>query len=392
MSGTHPRIAIVSNSQTPYRMHVHERIVRELSEVELWSVFTHEASNSPWSIQAAPELRPVYFGQGEKSEHQDRLSTQGREWKKGGAVLRWIEEQHAQFVVLEGYNDFGRLRILEGCRRRGIPCFLFGDSNLLSDRPSFLKALVKHPIVSQIVHCATGIFYCGTLGRAYFKRYGAEDGRMFPFPYEPDYAIFGSIPETEAEVVRQRFGLVKGRRRLIYSGRFVPVKRVDMALQAFGEIAAQRPEWDLVLIGDGPLRGPLLERVPEAIRKRIVCTGFVSDPITVAALYRLGDALLLPSDYEPWGVVVAEAAMAELALICSSVTGAGADLVREGVNGRLFTAGDAGALRDAILDVTDSAKIDSMKSASRQVLAEWRRSSDPVAGLRASLQFAGIVA
>lgn len=124
---------------------------------------------------------------------------------------------------------------------------------------------------------------------------------------------------------------------------------------------------------------------------RIVCTGFISDSAEIAALYRMGDVLILPSDFEPWGVVVTEAAMASLALICSSVTGAGVELVREGVNGRLFSAGDSRALRDAMLDVTNAENIDAMKSASRKVLSEWRRSSDPVDGLRASLRFAGTI-
>jgi glycosyltransferase involved in cell wall biosynthesis len=391
MKGPPARIAIVSNSQTPYRMHVHRRIARELTEVELWSVFTHETSNSPWSIQPPPELRPKYWGTGEKSEHQDRLLNQGHEWRKGGSILRWLAEKEVRFVVLEGYNDLGRLRILWGCRRLGIPCFVFGDNNILADRPSLLKAMVKRPLVGRIVKCATGAFYCGRLGRDYFRRYGAEEKRMFPFPYEPDYAAFENPPAAVAEPVGQRYQVQPGRRYLIYSGRFAPVKRVDLLLQAFSEAAPQRPNWDLLLIGDGPLRDPLLKRVSEQIRKRIVCTGFISDSAVIAALYRLGDVLILPSDFEPWGVVVTEAAAASLALICSSVTGAGVELVREGVNGRLFAAGDSGALRDAMLDVTRAEKIDAMKSASAKVLAEWRRSSDPVDGLRASLRFAGTI-
>jgi glycosyltransferase involved in cell wall biosynthesis len=391
MSGSPPRIAIISNAQTPYRMHVHQRIVRELKEVELWSVFTHEASNSPWSIEAAPELRPIYLGSGEKAEHQDRVLKQGHEWKKGGSILRWIVESKVRFVVLEGYNDLGRLRVLWGCRRLRIPCFVFGDNNILADRPSLLKAAVKRPLVGLVVKCATGVFYCGKLGSDYFRKYGAVDRRMFPFPYEPDYSVFAGAPDTVVNAVRQQYRLRSGRRYLIFSGRFVPAKRVDLLLKAFCEVASQRPDWGLLLIGDGPLRGPLLETLPEPIRARVVCTGFISDSAVIAALYQLGDVLVLPSDFEPWGVVVTEAAMASLALICSSVTGAGVELVREGVNGRLFAAGDSAALRDVILDVTDAEHIDAMKSASQNILAEWRRTSDPIDGLRASLRFAGTI-
>ncbi len=392
MTEPRPRIAIVSNSQTPYRMHVQGRIVHELPEVELFSVFTHEFSNSPWRLHPAPGLQPVYMGQGEQSEKQSQIGNQKNEWAKGGAVLKWMTETRIRFVLLEGYNDFGRLRILKACQQLNIPCFVFGDSNILADNPSPWKALIKRRLVGWVVRSATGMMYCGKLGRQYFERYGAEQKRLFPFPYEPDYSIFENVSEARLQAVRDAYAIRPGRRSLIYSGRFVPVKRVDLLLKAFIEVAAQRPEWDLILIGDGPLRTPLLETLPAELRGRVKSTGFLPDAAAVAALYQFGDVLVLPSDIEPWGVVVTEAAMASLALICSSATGAGVELTRDGINGRLFAAGDAAALRDAILDVTKPENIDRMKAASREVLEEWRRSSDPVDGLRAALRFAGVMA
>ena len=386
-----PRIAIISNSQTPYRMHVHGRVVRELKEIELFSVFTHEFSNSPWRLHPSPGLQPLYMGQGEKSEKQSHWSNQRNEWAKGGAVLKWLVQNAVRFVLLEGYNDFGRLRILHGCRRLRIPCFVFGDSNILADRPAPWKAAIKRRFVGWVVRCATGIFYCGKLGRQYFQRYGAEEKRLFPFPYEPDYFTFENVPEARLETVRQAYAIQPGRRYLIFSGRFVPVKRVDLLLQAFVEVAAQRPEWDLILIGDGPLREPLLEKLPTALRARVISTGFISDAATVAALYQFGSVLVLPSDFEPWGVVVTEAAMSSLALICSSVTGAGVELIQDGINGHLFPAGDAAALRDVMLDATLPGKTERMRTASREILNKWRQTSDPVKGLRAALRFAGIL-
>ncbi len=289
MKGSPPRIAIISNSQTPYRMHVHQRIVRDLPEAELWSAFTHDASNSPWKIEPPPGIRPLYWGKGERSEHQDHVFKQAREWKKGGAILRWIREHGVRFVVLEGYNDAGRLRILWGCRRAGIPCFIFGDNNILCDRPAIWKSPWKRPFVSSVLRRATGVLYCGKLGREYFRRYGAAEAGMFPFPYEPDYAMIANVPQSAIAAARERFGLRPGRRYFVYSGRFTGVKRVDLLLRAYRHVAHERPDWDLLMIGDGPLREPLLERFPANMRPRIICAGFLSEPETIAALYHLGE-------------------------------------------------------------------------------------------------------
>jgi len=110
----------------------------------------------------------------------------------------------------------------------------------------------------------------------------------------------------------------------------------------------------------------------------------------IAALYALCDVLVLPSDYEPWGVVVAEAAT-RLALVASSTVGAAADLLKDGLNGRFFEPGNLHSLHSALMEVSSSETIDRMKAASPRVLATWRAQSDPVANLRLSLRDCGVL-
>src|SRR4051812_3122365 len=130
-----PPVAIVSNSLTPYRVHLHRRVARELGEVELWSVQTHDQSNAPWGAARADDIRPVGFGPGEKSDDQPKPARALHEWRKGGRVIRWLADRGVRAVVLGGYNDPGRLRILRWCHARGVPLFLFGDSNVRGDHP-----------------------------------------------------------------------------------------------------------------------------------------------------------------------------------------------------------------------------------------------------------------
>ena len=61
------------------------------------------------------------------------------------------------------------------------------------------------------------------------------------------------------------------------------------------------------------------------------------------------DAFILPSRFEPWGVVVQEAAATGLPIIVSDVCGAGVHLLRDRWNGRSFAAGDATHLADCLL-------------------------------------------
>jgi glycosyltransferase involved in cell wall biosynthesis len=242
-------------------------------------------------------------------------------------------------------------------------------------------------VVGGVVRGCDAVLPCGSLGRDYFRSYGARDERMFEFPVEPDYAAIEALPPAAVEAARQRWGLKPGRRRIVFSGRLVPAKRPDLLLDAFAAFAgaADRSEWDLVVVGDGPMRDALRATVPAQLAGRVTWTGFVPDAADVSALCRAADVLAIPSDYEPWALVVNEAAAAGLAIVSSDAVGASAELVRDGVNGRIFPAGDRAALTAALREVTDPARVDALRAGSAGVLREWRRAADPIAGLRRAL-------
>jgi glycosyltransferase involved in cell wall biosynthesis len=372
---------------------VHQRIVREIPQVRLWSLYTHETSNAPWRFNenVAAEIGTVQFGKGESVERQADLRRALREWRRAGRIIAWMTKHPVRFVLMMGYNDSGRVRIIRWCHRAGIPCWLFGDSNILGDHGGGLKGWLKLLAVRRIVGWCDGIFSCGSLGLKYFVKYGADPGRCFYFPYEPDYNLIENLDSSIISQTRRRFNLSENRRRIVFCGRLAGVKRPDLILAAFVALAPQRPDWDLLVIGDGPLRASLQARLPADLSPRVTWTGFLDDQRTVSALYRSCDVLVLPSDYEPWALVVNEAAAAGLAIVSSNIVGASAELVRDGINGRLFPPGNLAALTQCLLDVTDGARIKAIKSASSGVLADWRQRGDPVNGLRQALATCGLI-
>ncbi|HEV2295335.1 MAG TPA: glycosyltransferase family 4 protein [Tepidisphaeraceae bacterium] len=386
-----PLLAVISNGFTPYRVHVLRRIVREIPQVRLATLYTHEECNSPWPFQPPEEIGAVVFGKGEQCLKQDRPANAGHEWRKGGYIIEWIKRHGVRAVVIDGYNDPGRMRILWWCKRQGLPCLMFGDSNIHGDVKRGWKAIAKRLVVPPLVRCASGILCCGQYGRAYFTKYGCPPDRIFLFPYEPDYSLIFDLPPEVVEAAKRRYGLREGRRRLVFSGRMVREKRPDLIIEAFLAIALHRPQWDLVMMGDGPLRGSLEARVPSSLADRVTWCGFLTSQRDVTAVYRASDVLVLPSDYEPWALVVNEAVAAGMAIIASSVVGAAVELVREGVNGRIFPPGDLAALVRCLNDVTQPDRVDALKAASARVLADWRRIGDPIAGLRNALRLTGVL-
>jgi glycogen synthase len=131
-----------------------------------------------------------------------------------------------------------------------------------------------------------------------------------------------------------------------FAGRLVYEKGVQHLVSALPEVATQYPGLRLVIAGDGPHRGQLQEETRRLGLDRVVnFAGFVGKdlPATVAAT----DAMVVPSIYEPFGMVALEAAAAGAPLAVSA-TGGLAEIVRPGVTGMTFPAKDPGALADAV--------------------------------------------
>jgi glycosyltransferase involved in cell wall biosynthesis len=363
-------VAIIANSLTPYRLAFHRRLVNELPAVKLHSVFTHKESNSPWEQTPPAEIGPVRFD-----------SAQGS-WRQGGEIIKWIKRVRPSVIIVNGYSDLARLRVLRWCHRNEVPVFLWGDSNIKADHATGTKAVAKSALMRWAIRQSSGVLSCGSLGQQYFEKYGADPSRITWMPYEPDYEQIKSVSADQIASARKRFGLAEGRHCLVYSGRLITIKRVDLLLKAFGEIAAERPEWDLVIIGDGPLRESLEASVPPTLKSRVIWTGFIDNQSAISAIYRCCDVLVHPAEVEPWALVINEAAAAGLAIVASDAVGAAAELVRDGVNGRVFRSGDSIGLRTVLLDVTIPVNTTKYRAASADVLAAWRNRADPVAAVR----------
>jgi glycosyltransferase involved in cell wall biosynthesis len=118
-------------------------------------------------------------------------------------------------------------------------------------------------------------------------------------------------PESSAEKARLRAerGFAPDRPVLLYVGRFVETKGLDL----LRDIAARRPELEVVMAGWGPL-DPETWSLPN-VR---VLRGLAG--ATLAELYRSADVFVLPSPSESLSLVVREAMACGLPVVCSEAT------------------------------------------------------------------------
>lgn len=385
-----PAVAFLCNVPTPYRNHLHRRIALEIPQVRLHSIFTHARSTHGWTLEVPPEINPVYFTIDNTPGRTATWTKPRQVWTMGSRVIRYLKQEHVRAVICDGYQYLTNRRVIRYCARAGIPLFLRADSNIRGDRPRGARAWLKRRILGGIIRSCAGVMPMGRLGQEYFEKYGAEPARCFRVPFEPDYASFAGVTAAEAAAFRARHAMEPGRRYVLYSGRLAAAKRVDLLVDALAAIADRRPDWGLLVAGDGPLRRELAARVPARLAARVLWPGFLeAGEIRVA--YRAADLLVLPSDYEPWALVVIEAMAAGCPVLSSDVVGASAELIEDGVNGRLFRSGDLACLTEALLASTEPTTLARYRAAIAPALDRWRRSADPVEGVRAALRSVGVL-
>jgi glycosyltransferase involved in cell wall biosynthesis len=97
--------------------------------------------------------------------------------------------------------------------------------------------------------------------------------------------------------------------------------------------------------------------------------GYV-EPSEMPQTFSQYGALVLPSRFEPWGVVIPEACASGLPVVCTTACGAGVDLVRPYYNGIIVPQGDATALAGALRWIHQQEAILPLMGARGQALAE----------------------
>ena len=137
--------------------------------------------------------------------------------------------------------------------------------------------------------------------------------------------------------------------RLVNIGRLVEQKGQVVLLQAAAQLRERGVEFEVVIIGDGPMREELQQLIEQhSLQRQVRITGFLSNQKVLEELLA-ARALVLPSFAEGLPVVILESLALGRPVITTSIAGH-PELIESGVNGWLVPAGDVESLVEAMTD------------------------------------------
>ncbi|MEO0370769.1 MAG: glycosyltransferase [Pseudomonadota bacterium] len=157
--------------------------------------------------------------------------------------------------------------------------------------------------------------------------------------------------------------------KLLFVGRLDPVKGLRVLFEAFEAAKAHAPDITLSVIGDGEDRAWVEDNAARI--GGIEVLGYRSQDFVAETLSQ-SDVLVLPSFAEGVPVALMEAMVSCRPVIATRVGGV-AELVEDGVSGRMVAPGNAAALADAFIDLAgDPERRRAMGTAGRaKVCAEF---------------------
>jgi len=95
---------------------------------------------------------------------------------------------------------------------------------------------------------------------------------------------------------------------IIFAGRLIKEKHVDLLVRAFGILFSEQSELRLLIIGDGPEQGAIENIIHElSLDDRISCRGFLDDHDEIIARMKAAKVCVLPSTREGFGITALEA-------------------------------------------------------------------------------------
>lgn len=304
-------------------------------------------------------------------------------------IFPTLNEHNFDALILHSFYDSSAAwQSMSWCRRNNKPYLIRTDANIRHET-SFKKKLLLKPLIGRNVRGAAGYLCIGQRNREYFEYYGADSRKIFNAPWEIDYDTLEKYHEAaiaERDILREQWGIHKEECAFVIVARLQECKGFHLLIPAIAALTNEGLKVKLIIVGEGSFRNTILELINKYNAPANLCGNL--DRGEVAKALSISDVFVLPSFYEPWGLVVNEAALCGLPLVLSDVVGAGPDLLHENINGFSFESGNLDSLIEALRPLASKQDLRvQMGNKSKEVIARWRNEHSAIDGYRKALNY-----
>ncbi|MGH7646887.1 MAG: glycosyltransferase family 4 protein, partial [Gemmatimonadaceae bacterium] len=253
-----------------------------------------------------------------------------------GALPRALRGFDALWV--NGYLYPSNYLAALGAKMSNTRLLMRSELRMDTQRDLSARQSVRDAVIRRWVAMSDALLYIGRQNRDAYVAYGADEKKLFFTPYSVDVEEIAAIVTRNADraTLRDEWGIPRDKTVLLFVGKLTPRKHPEAMLHLARECAKNA---HIVLVGSGPLEQQLHDEVTRTGSPNVSFLGFVNQR-RLPEVYAMADIFVMPSEDEPWGLVLNEAMAAGVAPVVCADVGASADLIRDGETGYIFANRD----------------------------------------------------
>lgn len=270
-------------------------------------------------------------------EHPKIISVEKAQFKNRKELLKRCVQFDPDIIYTAGWMDKDYLQVSRHFKKRDKPVILGSDTRWRGTWRQRFASLIGPGFLKLFF---SAMWVPGQDQLSYARRLGFSGTRAATGLYTADHPLFLTAYRRNKHLKSPHYP-----RKMLYVGRLSVEKGFRELVAAFTSISSdQRNGWTLDIYGVGPL-----EKEMEPT-EGITFNGFLQSGQLAEVLSR-GGCLVLPSHYEPWGLVVHESCSAGLPLLLSDAVGSASVFLIHEENGFQFRSGDVSRLKEMMLKV-----------------------------------------
>lgn len=196
---------------------------------------------------------------------------------------------------------------------------------------AFFQNVLSHALIRRFSNRCDGVVVPTESAEYYMRMIGVRTP-IFVLPTAIDHEMLSCVDDGSVEALRSEMG-IGDEKVLITVSRLSREKNVEFMLEGVSILSKRcAVPFKLVIVGDGPDRARIEERIDQlALGERVFLTGAVS-PDAIPLYYHLGDVFVFSSCAETQGMVVLEAMATGLPVVAVGSSGID-DFVKNDLNG-----------------------------------------------------------
>jgi glycosyltransferase involved in cell wall biosynthesis len=319
------KVAVLTNILTPYRIPLFERLREGLEEFTVL-VMARQEENRRWRLPHGRFHLSVLPG------IHARLPGREAAMHFNVGVMRALRRFNPDVVINGGFAP-ANLAAWFYCRARDKVHIAWGHLTL---RDGAHRSAARRLLRRVMIRGSAGCIGESSEAIRAFLHYGAEPDRILKLlmPFDTELFHEGTRAQRRRPGQRERRGRYRGP-VVLTIGQWIARKGYGELFRMYERLLDEIAPLSWLILGEGPERGRYERMIAERGWRDVHVLGHVQSP-DLPQYLALADLFVLPTRYDPYGLVVAEAMAAELPVVSSLHAAATEDLVVDGVTGFRF--------------------------------------------------------